>query len=172
MKKTINGITYDTDTAEQLLYMDNGLPNTDSAHVAVCIYTTEDGHKFVRLGNGSDLAPVSDAEYERIAELWNGDAADCDFALRAASAIATGEWQYGGWDDAFDYVEGMRDPTPRMGRPRKLARPRKYYAVLLDPKLMRRAEVLAMERKVSNSGYSRSDLINAALAEYLDRHSE
>lgn len=172
MNKTINGITYDTDSAEQLLYMDNGLPANDSAHVAVCICKTEDGHMFVRLVHGGDLAPISDAEYGRILELWNGDSSGRDTALRAAAAIATGEWQYAGWDDPFDYAEDMRAPAPKMGRPRKLARPRKYYAVLLDPRLMRRVETLALARKASNSGYSRSDLINAAIAEYLDRYSE
>lgn len=64
------------------------------------------------------------------------------------------------------------DNTAKMGRPRKLDKPRKYYSILLDPDLIIRADVLVTIRKAADTGYSRSDLINEAIAEYLVRQAE
>lgn len=108
MKKRINGMTYDTDTAHAIASYSNGQPESTIIHLSETLYHTESGEYFLH-GKGGALtcyAKVYQSRCNRAGEViipMSEDRAIAwakDYTNRGASIhISEGWLKYLGWEE-------------------------------------------------------------------------
>lgn len=92
----------------------------------------------------------------------------------AANARERGGYSVDIWELTADGARLLReysDTASRMGRPLKFDVGRRKYSIYLNPETVRKLDALVYERKARVPNYSRSDIFDAALTEYLANHS-